>query len=830
MLRKPDLPNDAPPAGLKLHLGILALFTVLVVAAAWPVVSQLDRVIVGDDNDIYINLWADWWTAKALQDPDLTIWASPYLFYPQGANLVFHSFSHLNTAVSLALRPLVGVLPAYNITILLNFVLIGLSMFQLARYLTGSTEAGIIAGLVFTFNSQTVYQSSHPVLLSMWCLPWLTLFLFRAVREKRPFFAAVASGFVVLGGAASTIMVILMGLWSAGLLLYFVWTGKIRLRDRRDWGLLSLYGVVSGGGVGLINHRLLTEAITTANDSFVTDPRDSILTDMGSIFVPHWLEWWERGLWLGIIPTVLALVLLVRLGRHREGIVWLVLTVVAYLFAIAPYPTWLGTPLDITLPWSIPVARLLRNMYRMMILFGFGWSMLAAYGWVALSRRLPLAAGRLPWVAVLLSAGVFIDFTAPVFPHRPAAVPDFYRTVLPELTQDGGVAILPTGRQSDKFYMYYQTIHEQPMTGGVISRATDTRRALAEIPLLAYAVENDSRVDFSRPDVTHQLGQLAALGVELLIIDKGQANDGLVAQWRDWLSFRPLYEDDAVVVYDTAPLIGDEFAVELPLADGVGFVSTAIAPADANQGGTIKINSRWGAAQPVSENLNVCWLLLPAAGPEEIPDPQRAVLQQCDPVAPSWPTGRWQANELVRDSAVVWLPADLPPNVYRLAAALHNGREVVGAVQPLAEITVRPVDPRTPSKVVWQEQIALLGFDHQIIPGGEALDLTLYWEGRGELARSAKLFVQLFDVVSGTIIAQTDVVPRGWTYPTNIWEDGEVVRESLQLPFEGVDSGRFELRLGWYDELTGERLPAQDPDTGQTTDVVTLVTVEVIEK
>ncbi|MFZ0546244.1 MAG: hypothetical protein WAM60_12435, partial [Candidatus Promineifilaceae bacterium] len=124
--------------------------------------ANLNSVIIGDDNDVYINPWDDWWTAKAISDPDISLWKTDYLFYPKGANLVYHSFSHLNTLVSLGLRPFLGTFPAYNITMLINLVLNGFSMFQLARYLTKSTIAALLAGIVFAFNSQVIYQICHP--------------------------------------------------------------------------------------------------------------------------------------------------------------------------------------------------------------------------------------------------------------------------------------------------------------------------------------------------------------------------------------------------------------------------------------------------------------------------------------------------------------------------------------------------------------------------------------------------------------------------------------------------------------------------------------------
>ena len=220
----------------------LLFFLILTIVAAWVVVSNLNSVIIGRDNDVFINPWADWWTQHVLSNPDVSLWETDYLFYPQGANLTFHSFSHLNTFVSLLLRPIVGILPAYNITILINYVLSGFAMFQLARYLTKSAVAGILAGIVFAFNSHSLYQSAHPVLVSIWCFPWLTLSLIHTIEKDSIKWALVAALFVGLGSFSSTLLLILMGVWILVFVGYIFITG--------DWPRPSLrvslcFGIVT---------------------------------------------------------------------------------------------------------------------------------------------------------------------------------------------------------------------------------------------------------------------------------------------------------------------------------------------------------------------------------------------------------------------------------------------------------------------------------------------------------------------------------------------------------------------------------------------------------
>lgn len=207
------------------------------------------------------------------------------MYYPVGADLSYHSFSHLNTAVSLGLRAILGPLPAYNIPILLNYVLAGLSMFHLARYLTGSSVAGILAGIVFAFNSHNLYQSAHPVLVSVWCFPWMTLFFVRAVREQSAKLALVAAVFVFLGAASSTILVVLMVFWVAILVLYMFLARQLAPSSMR---ILLVFGLASGLLVLPTVYPLLTSAVIGGNSNFVVNPEGAISSDMVFPVVPHW--------------------------------------------------------------------------------------------------------------------------------------------------------------------------------------------------------------------------------------------------------------------------------------------------------------------------------------------------------------------------------------------------------------------------------------------------------------------------------------------------------------------------------------------------------------
>ena len=534
---------------------VLLLFVLLTTIAAWNILTDLNGVIIGRDNDVYINPWADWWTLKAITDPDISLWRSDLMYYPIGADLVYHSFSHLNTAVSLALRPLLGILPAYNITILINYVLAGLSMFHLGRYMTGSSVAGILAGIVFAFNSHNLYQSCHPVLVSIWCFPWMTLYFIRAVRENNVKLALVAAVFVFLGAATSTVLVVLLIFWTGLLLLCLFFSTQF---PRPSWQVVLTFGLASALFVLPTVLPLLADAIAGSNSSFIIDPEESIRTDMGAFMVPHWYFWLIRGMYIGIAPFFLMMLAFGR--KRRPAAIWFLVTLVAYLFAIGPTPIIFNTPLPIVLPWTLPIAPVLRNMYRMMILMSLGVAMVAAYGWLGMLESIGNDRKKILIAAALTGGLIFFEYTAVPFPSTPATVSAFYTDYLDEVPQDVVIAIIPTGRQQDKRYMYYQTIHEHPMTGGVISRAGEDVFQFITNNSLLRAGAVDLREKVAPTDREAALTQLAEANVGFFIIDKALLNESYLMgesllnlnDWRQFMVVEPIYEDDYLVVYPTA--------------------------------------------------------------------------------------------------------------------------------------------------------------------------------------------------------------------------------------------------------------------------------------
>ena len=75
--------------------------------------------------------------------------------------------------------------------------------------------------------------------------------------------------------------------------------------------------------------------------------------------------------------------------------------------------------------------------------------------------------------------------------------------------------------------------------------------------------------------------------------------------------------------------------------------------------------------------------------------------------------------------------------------------------------------------------------------------------------RDYTLFVHVVRA-DGSLAAQFDGGPRGGLFPTGFWDDGAVVQDEvlLDLPPD-LESGRYSVLIGWYNQETGERLLAR---------------------
>jgi hypothetical protein len=139
-----------------------------------------------------------------------------------------------------------------------------------------------------------------------------------------------------------------------------------------------------------------------------------------------------------------------------------------------------------------------------------------------------------------------------------------------------------------------------------------------------------------------------------------------------------------------------------------------------------------------------------------------------------------------------------------MALAKLGEQEPVGETVAVAEIFVSPFEPQHRVYLCWEGELCLRGHDLEQNPA--QLNLVLYWQSKTVSDESYVRYVHLVDSQDGRVAAQSDAIPRDWSYPTDIWEADEIVADHLSLPLDGVPPGSYELHVGWYTFADGRPL------------------------
>jgi hypothetical protein len=255
---------------------------------------------------------------------------------------------------------------------------------------------------------------------------------------------------------------------------------------------------------------------------------------------------------------------------------------------------------------------------------------------------------------------------------------------------------------------------------------------------------------------------------------------------------------------------------EIILGDAVRLVGYDQSPHSLQPGGELRVTLYWQAQRRLRKVFASYVHLVDEAG--------NGVTQSDHvPGGVYYPTPLWRPGETLRDRHLLTLPADVPPGSYRLLVGMYEAEsqeplgqgDFVGQVAVKTEVVREPGKIEHPLQANFDSKIALLGYDLE--QSGDELRLTLHWQAERPLNADYTVFVHLLDQ-DGEIVAQQDGQPGQGTYPTSVWDEGEVVstRHTLRIDPK-LPAGKYTLAAGWYLLETGVRLPVLD-EAGRAVD------------
>jgi hypothetical protein len=513
--------------------GAFLVYSLLTVAYFPSVIVHLGSLLVGPPGDNMQHLWDIWWARTALQGR-LDFLHTTHIYWPGGYNLLFHPFSAYNVILATTLgRPLSPV-AAYNLLVLLTFVVAGVGAFLLMRHFTENTAAALLGGFIFAFSPTHFAHALHQVeIASLQFVPFFVLYYLKTLEHGSKKNVVLASVFFLLNTLCSWYYMVFALFCMAGCYGVEAYRRKRLLLPGPIASSLAIVGatfvIISPLAVRMLLYASRTPGVSTWG-------YDVYVVDLLGLVVPHSYHWLaglhpiaqlngaysgfrnESAGYLGIAAIGFLLassrMLVMRAARYVLGLLYFV------ALALGADIHFAGSSIPVVLPYAaiqyIPILSEARAPNRAM---AYAYLFLGILVAVAFAHQLREGFLRnRTWVAALLALGICADFWTPCRQTTAVHLPPAYTAIAAqEKTRDFGILDLPRGTWSRRArYMMYQTLHGFPIVQGYISRKPS--------PSLIDTLEYD--------DLSLQSEQLRSAQVKYIVIhkrylarDKGQWNE-----------------------------------------------------------------------------------------------------------------------------------------------------------------------------------------------------------------------------------------------------------------------------------------------------------------
>ena len=581
------------------------IYAAFAVVLTWPLALHFNRAVIGDlKSDVWKHVWGFWWMRRSLFTDHVLPLYTWHLNYPYGGSLFF--IDPLGGMLSIPLQLLMSPVAAYNAMVLFNIVLACSGAFLLARHLTRSAPAALVAGVIYGCSPYLMSNITSGISESFnvgW-IPFFALYYTRALRGMSRADACRAGAFLGL----ATIGCWYYGVFCVVYAFFFFVAELIRLAWRRRaaasreasaagdaaptgcslffrvFGQAVLVALVSGAIILPVAYcfrytlnsdvSLVFRVRNKQNVDFYLSETFHNISRLVDYVSPgkdkairtYTVDRLTRVSYVGWIVLVLSLWAALRV-RRRDLRWWCGVAVMAVTFSLGPF---LYITSDIHLTGRFPLYMWMYDWFpffsQVSIPFRFNTvamlalAMLSAYALADALRPRPRGERGLLALAVSLAVLIEVMYVSPAPFPMPLSSTDAPPVLARLATESGpcGLLDVPVQRCEGELlpgeYFYYQMVH-----GKFIPN-----RVEGEIPLFVYHnrfmlqlfhLEHDwtGYPNDSERALWKSLDELRAFRFRYIVVHENLLRPGAgprVHRMLTWFLGPPRHRDGEITVYD----------------------------------------------------------------------------------------------------------------------------------------------------------------------------------------------------------------------------------------------------------------------------------------
>ncbi|MBZ0319735.1 MAG: hypothetical protein K8L91_25220 [Anaerolineae bacterium] len=242
---------------------------------------------------------------------------------------------------------------------------------------------------------------------------------------------------------------------------------------------------------------------------------------------------------------------------------------------------------------------------------------------------------------------------------------------------------------------------------------------------------------------------------------------------------------------------GETHTLDIDYSSDVTLVGYAVDNTRLRPGETLRLRLDWQLDRPPTTQMGVYVSLLDITG-----NPIVSIFPRFEPVT-------WKPLDISTYHALL-LPEDAQPSLLNISVTLDYKAATLNQAN-IGSVLLQGVVMTPPTTQIGTLGPAILyAADFSTIEG--QIMVNLMWGAQESFNRDYDIFLHFVPMGEAAPLRQADGTPVGGRYPTRFWQAGDVIAETRVLAMADVPAGEYQIRVGFYDPNTFERLQGPSGD------------------